>query len=110
MLSFIGSNDNQEYWQTHESIDTKFDAATAENDEESVEFYRYLLSYLDSKAKRGEFSLALAEKDTITMAVESFKGTQEKYKKAISADKPADSYKYWMKQIINGCKQKLPLA
>jgi len=110
MLSFNCSSVNQEYWQIHESIDTKFDAATEENDEESVGFYRYLLSYLDGKATRGEFSLAPAEKDNIIKAVESFEAAQDKYKKAILANKPADAYKFWMVQIIDGCKQKLPLA
>jgi len=110
MLSFSCSNDNQDYWQIHESIDTKFDVATAENNEESVGFYRYLLSYLDGKATRGEFSLAPAEKDSITKAVKSFEDTKEKYEKAILANKPADAYKFWMINIVNTCKQKLPLA
>jgi len=64
MVAFASSKDSQEYWQIAERVETRLVKGTAENDQDSIDFYHYLLSYLEEKSDRLDFSLG-SDKDII---------------------------------------------
>ena len=70
--------DNQDYWRIVERIETSFVKGTAENDQDSIDFHGHLLSYLESKAERLDFSLG-SDKDTLVDKLASFEAAKEKY-------------------------------
>ena len=110
MVAFASSRDNQDYWRMFEQFGTSLAKGTAENDQDSIDFYHYLLSYLESKAGRLDFSIG-SDKDIIDNKLASFELAKGKYERAVKENMPGKmSYKFWLTKTINDCKAELPLV
>jgi len=109
MVAFARGKD-KDYWSLVEQMETSLAKATTENDEDSMYFYRHLLSYLDAKAERLCFSLG-SDKDIIVNKIASFQLAKEKYEHGVKENMPGCKiYKHWLRKVINDCKIELPLA
>ena len=104
-------SDTEQFMALFESIQSSFNVAVTDDDQDSLAFYNYLIRYFGSKARKQDFCLGSDENDAIMKAVKLFEDTKWKMKGAEMENNPGvEFYKHLLTHIVNECEKKLPLA
>lgn len=98
---FIGG-DTEDFLKFHDDIESRRDAAEAQNDLDGVAFYSHLVKYCAAQASKQIFSLG-SDKDGVNEAVKRFEDAKEKAKKS-------EMYKHFVTYVIGQCKEQFPVA